>query len=238
MQSPYEFELQENCTSCQYCSDGFFCRIPKEELAALQRIKFSLACPSGTPLFLKGQPCRGIYILCSGRVKLSTSSHDGNTLILRIAKPGDVLGLGAIVSGSLHNTSAETGQSCQLNFVKGPDFLHFLEHNGEARMHSAVHLSHECQQGYQQFRSFMMSTAPERVARLIIDWSQDDFDVAGLNGIKISLTHDEIAQIIGASRETVTRTLTDFRNRHIAELHDSRLIIRDLPALRQIASAA
>ena len=123
MHSPYGMELVENCLACNLCSEGFFCRLPKADMEAFQKIKFTLAYPAGATLFTEGQPCRGIYILCKGRVKLSSTSSEGQTLIFKIAQPGEVLGLNAAVSGIPHPTTAETGQPCQLNFVKGTTFL-------------------------------------------------------------------------------------------------------------------
>ena len=103
-------------------------------------------------------------------------------------------------------------------------------------MHAAIHLSRECQQAYQQLRSFVMRSAPERIARLMLDWSHGGVGMEAAHGIKVALTHDEIGQIIGMSRETVTRTLADFRKQHIAELHGSTLLIEDMPALQQLAN--
>ncbi len=237
MQSPYGMELVEDCLACNLCSEGFFCRLPKAEMEAFQKIKFTLAYPAGATLFVEGQACRGIYILCRGRVKLSSSSSQGQTLIFRIAKPGDVLGLNATVSRTPHNTTAETGQSCQLNFVKQADFLQFLTEHRDACMHAAIHLSRECQQAYRQLRSFVMSSAPERIARLMLDWSLAGTGSPTTHRIKVALTHDEIGQIIGMSRETVTRTLADFRKQHIAVLHGSTLLIQDAIALQRLASA-
>jgi CRP/FNR family transcriptional regulator, cyclic AMP receptor protein len=82
--------------------------------------------------------------------------------------------LNATVSGVPHETTAETGQPCQLNFVKRDDFLKFLTEHGDACMHAAIHMSRECQQAYQQLRSFVATSAPERIARLMLDWSHDD----------------------------------------------------------------
>lgn len=76
------------------------------------------------------QACRGIYFLCKGRVKLSATSKEGHTLIFKIAQPGEVLGLNAIISGTSHETTAEAGQPCQLNFVHRDDFLKFLTKHG------------------------------------------------------------------------------------------------------------
>ena len=237
MQSPYGFELVEDCLSCKLCSEGFFCDLPKTEKEAFQKIKFTVAYPAGAILFAEGQACRGVYILCKGRVKLSATSSAGQTLIFKIARPGEVLGLNATLSGGVHETTAETGQACQLNFVKKDDFVKFLTEYGDACMHAAIHLSHECQQAYQHLRSFVMSSAPERIARLMLDWSQGDSGMATAHGIKVALTHDEIGQIIGMSRETVTRTLATFRKQHIAELHGSTLLIQDMSAVQKLAGA-
>ncbi len=235
MHAPYGMELVENCLSCNLCSKGFFCRLPKPEMEAFQKIKFTLAYPAGATLFVEGQACRGIYILCKGRVKLSATSSEGQILILKIAKPGAVLGLNATVSGTPYDTTAETGQPCQLNFVKQAEFLQFLKEHRAASMQAAIHLSRECQQAYQQLRSFAMRSAPERIARLMLDWSHGDSGMTTAHGIKVALTHDEIGQIIGMSRETVTRTLANFRKQHIAEIHGSTLLIQNLPAIQKLA---
>jgi len=80
-----------------------------------------------------------------------------------------------------------------------------------------------------------MRSAPQRIARLMLDWSHEDAGTASGRKIKVALTHEEIGQIIGMSRETVTRTLADFRKRRIAELHGSTLMIENTPALQELA---
>jgi CRP/FNR family transcriptional regulator len=143
--------------------------------------------------------------------------------------------LNATISGAAHETTAETGQTCQLNFVKRDDFLKFLTEHGDACLHAAIDLSHECQQAYHHLRSFVMTSAPQRIARLILDWSLEDSGVATAHGMKVALTHDEIGQIIGMSRETVTRTLANFRMQRIAELHGSTLVIQNMAAVQRLA---
>ena len=103
-------------------------------------------------------------------------------------------------------------------------------------MQAAIHLSRECQRAYQNLRSFVMSSAPQRIARLMLDWSHEDTGLANTRGIKVALSHEEIGQIIGMSRETVTRILADFRKQQIAELHGSTLRIQNAPALRELAT--
>ena len=237
MHSPYGMELVEDCLSCKLCSAGFFCHLPKSVMEAFQPIKFTIGYPAGATLFVEGQTCRGIYILCRGRVKLSANSSAGQTIILKVSQPGEVLGLNATLSGIPHETTAETGQPCQLNFVNRDDFLKFITQHGDACMHAAIHVSRECQQAYSQLRSFTMSSASQRVARLMLDWSQDDSGMATAKGIQVALTHEEMAQIIGMSRETVTRTLATLRKQHIAELQGSTLLIQNMAAIHKLAGA-
>jgi CRP/FNR family transcriptional regulator len=235
MHSPYGMALVDDCLSCKLCSEGFFCHLPKAVMQAFQPLKFTLAFPAGATLFVEGQACRGIYILCRGRVKLSANSSDGKTIILKVCQPGEVLGLNATLAGIPHETTAETGQPCQLNFVKQDAVLRFLTQHGDACVHAAIQVSRECQQAYQQLRSFTMSSASQRVARLMLDWSHDDSGMATAHGIKVALTHDEIAQIIGMSRETVTRTLATLRKQNIAELQGSTLLIQNMAAIHHLA---
>ncbi len=237
MQSPYGMTLVEDCLSCKLCSKGFFCHLPKAVMEAFQLIKFTIGYPPGATLFVEGQSCRGIYMLCRGRVKLSVTSSDGHTIILKISQPGEVLGLNAAIAEVPYETTAETGQPCQVNFVKRADFLKFLAEHGDASMHAAMQVGSDCQQAYQQLRSLTMSSSSQRMARLILEWSQEDSGVATAHGIKVALTHDEIAQIIGMSRETVTRTLASFRKQGIAELHGSTLLIQNMSVIHQLAGA-
>jgi CRP/FNR family transcriptional regulator, cyclic AMP receptor protein len=170
-----------------------------------------------------------------GRVKLSVTSTEGRTLIFKIAKPGEVLGLNAALSGSPHETTAETGQPCQVNFVMRDDFIKFLTENGDACMHAAIQVSNECQTAHQQLRSFTRNSASERIARLMLGWAQHKPGKVTPRGIKVALTHEEIAQIIGMSRETVSRTLAIFRKQQIATINGSTLLIQNMTAIQKLA---
>ena len=104
-------------------------------------------------------------------------------------------------------------------------------------MHAAIQVGNDCQQAYQQIRSLTTSSSSQRMARLILEWSQEDLGLATAHGIKVALTHDEMAQMIGMSRETVTRTLASFRKQGIAELRGSTLLIQNMSAIHHLAGA-
>ena len=107
VRTPYGLEIIENCLACPHREERLFCNLPDAGVKSLASITSSAAYPKGATLFVEGQPARGVFILCSGRVKLSTSSADGKTLILRIAEPGEVLGLPATVTGTCYELTAK-----------------------------------------------------------------------------------------------------------------------------------
>jgi len=166
MSSPYGLQISENCLFCKLRHSGFFCDLPKGALEDLEKVKYASAFPQGAVLFVEGQAPRGIYIICSGRVKLTTTSRDGKTLILRIAQAGEVLGLHGTVSGKPYELTAETLQPCQLDFIKRDDFLKFLQHHADACLNAVQHLSENCQTAYEMIRSLGLShSVSEKLAR-------------------------------------------------------------------------
>ena len=108
-------------------------------------------------------------MLCQGRAKLSATSKDGRTLILQIAKP-EVLGLQATVMNETYELTVKTMQPCQLNFVKRETFLRFLKEHGDACLHAAEHLGHDCGNAYELIPSTGLShSVSERLARLLLE---------------------------------------------------------------------
>jgi len=238
MSTPYGIQITESCLICKLRTSGFFCDLPKQSLEDLEKIKYASAYPQGAVLFVEGQAPRGVYIVCSGRVKLSTTSRDGKTLILRIANAGEVLGLHATVSGKPYELTAEALQPCQLDFIRRDDFLRFLQNHGNACLHAAQHLSKNCQSAYEMIRSLGLShSVSEKLARLLLEWAHDGESTQEGIRIKVALTHEEIAQLIGTSRETVTRVLGEFRDKQLAQLRGSTLLIRDRSGLERLIGA-
>src|ERR1700687_5656728 len=99
MRSPYGLQIIENCVTCPHKESRLFCDLAPAALQRLSEITASATYPKGATLFVEGQSSRGVFVLCAGHVKLSTSSSDGKTLILRISAPGDLLGLLATLFG-------------------------------------------------------------------------------------------------------------------------------------------
>jgi CRP/FNR family cyclic AMP-dependent transcriptional regulator len=233
---PYGLPVVDNCMTCKLRGSGSFCRLSPGPTKALDEIKHATAYPEGAVVFMEGQAARGVYVLCQGRAKLMTTNRDGRTLILKIAEPGEILGLHAIISGRPYECTVETLQPSQLAFVRRDDFLRFLNENGEACLQAAQSLSRDCQAAYDAIRSIgLCHSVSEKLGRLLLQWSANGRNGDGVIRVKVSLTHEEIAELIGSSRETVTRTLGEFKKQRIAELIGSTLIIRNKEALERLA---
>lgn len=238
MRGPYGFDMTESCDSCKLRKSGFFCSLTPKASKDFDAMKSVSAYPEGAVLFLEKQEARGVFVICEGEVKLSISSSEGKTLILRIAKAGEILGLMAVLSGTPYEITAETLRPCQLAYVRREDFLKFTAQHPEASQAVVKQLSSNYRGACDQLRTVgLAATAGERLARLLLGWSADAEETKLGARITVPLTHEEIAECIGSSRETVTRTLSDFKSRNLVSIKGSTLLIADRAGLQNFVTA-
>jgi CRP/FNR family transcriptional regulator len=171
-------------------------------------------------------------------VKLSICSTSGKTLITKIVEPGEVLGLSATVSGKPSELTAETVDPCQINFVKRDAFLRFLTEHNDVCLKVAEQLSEKYNSACHEIRTLGLShSAADKLAALLLDWcASNGQSTVTEPRVKLALTHEEIAQRIGTSRETVTRLFADLKNRQILQSDASTLLIRNKAALRAMVT--
>src|ERR1700747_3472316 len=175
MRAPYGLEIIENCMSCPHREDKLFCNLSAPAVHRLAAITSAAVYPKGATLFVEGQSPRGVFILCSGRVKLSTTSADGRTLILRISETGEVLGLPASVTGKPYELTADVIEPTQANFIPRQDFLNFLRDHGEAALRVAQQLGEIYHSAVAEMRTIGLShSAGEKLARFLLELCADD----------------------------------------------------------------
>jgi CRP/FNR family transcriptional regulator, cyclic AMP receptor protein len=235
MKTPYGLEIIENCSQCFCRKAGFFCGLSSGVVESLDQVSHHSTMPAGAILFVEGQISRGIFILCSGKVKLSTASREGKVLILKTVEAGEVLGLSAAVSGASYEMTAETAMPCQLNFVGRKDLLEMLHAHSEVGVNAAQSLSSDFQSAYRDIRDLVMARSSEgKLARLLLSFSPKQTGCDELH-LKSVMTHEEMAQRIGSSRETVTRLLTELKRKQLIRLDGPTLVIRSRIALETLA---
>jgi CRP/FNR family transcriptional regulator, cyclic AMP receptor protein len=238
MNTPYGLEIVENCLSCKLRKDHWFCGLSADVLKLLSAASHLSTYPGGAVLFVEGQTPRGAFVLCSGKAKLSTTSREGKVLILKIAEAGEVLGLSAVISGEPFELTAETAGPCQINFVERETLVRLIEKNGEFGLHASQALSREFQSAYRDIHDLVLArSSAGKLARLLLSWTpiREQFEPPEIR-VRASLTHEEMAQMIGSSRETVTRLLSDLKKKELIRLDGSTLVIRNRTALEALAA--
>ncbi len=233
----FRVEVENACSDCDSKERHTFCDLPKETLSVFDYVSFNSFFPQGTKLFGEGQIPRGVFIICSGRAKLSIGSSNGKAL-MRVAEAGDVLGLSATLTGQPYEASAEMIHGGQVNFIRRDSLLNLLKKSPEVGMRVAEHLTRDYFNVHEQVKTLALSdSVAEKLAKLILTWMRKTgvFTEQGIL-LKISLTHGEIAQMIGVSRETVTRLLGEWRMKGIIQIKGSNLFITDKQALKEIAN--
>lgn len=227
-----------DCIRCEHRTLRTFCNLDEAALNAYAAIGMERSFARGVILFEEGGRSESVFVICTGQVKLFCTSKEGKTLILRIAMPGDVLGLGAVISGSAYEVTAETLQPTEIKSIGREPFLAFLEQYGEGSLHAAKALSDDYKAAFFDARRLALSgSAAGRLAGVLLDWGK----TAALCGklemrFTMALTHEELANMVGSSRETVTRMLTRFKKEELIQMRGSSILIL-APALMEQLSA-
>ena len=236
MNTPYGLSVVENCTTCKLRKDGWYCSLPEELMKAFSGHSHLTTYPGGAVLFVAGQLPRGAFVVCSGKVKLSTTSKEGKVLVMKIAEDGDVIGLSAVISGEAYEVTAETLTPCLINLVEREGLLRLMERSGELGLRSALAVSREFQAAYRDINDLVLvRSSSGKLARLLLSWAGAETPTSEDARIQTPATHEEMAQRIGSSRETVTRLLSELRKKDWIKFDGPTLVIKNRQGLQQMA---
>jgi CRP/FNR family transcriptional regulator, cyclic AMP receptor protein len=219
-----------------YMKGEFFSALSPAALADFDTLVVPISHPANNVLFSETQPNAGVMVVVEGEVKLSINSSDGRRLSLRIAKPGEVLGFSSTLSGNAYEMTADTLYPAKIAHVSRQAFLHFMARHPEVYEVVTREISRSFNLACEQLRMVGLSTSvPERLARLLLGWSDEAPQQEKGARCRVSLTHEQIGEFIGASRETVTRTLSIFKNRRLVAQHGCTITIPSRVALEHYA---
>ena len=235
MNAPYGLEIIENCCDCGESGKGYFCEFSQPALDALTKVGHKSVLPAGAILFVEGQTPRGVFIICSGKVHLSTTSREGKILILKTAGAGEALGTSAAVSGVNYETTAETAMPCHLTFVDRKHFVELIQTHPEIALQTAQCISRDYQSAYHDIHDLVLTrSSAGKLARLLLSQVRA-LEEPDAPCKPTPMTHEEMAMRIGASRETVTRLISSLRRKRLIRLDGPMLVIKDRTALEALA---
>ena len=217
LRGPYNLKVVENCFGCVTRAEGLFCQLPHNALTELNNLRQTSFYPRGALLCVEGQPTRGLFFICAGQAKLYVNSAEGQSLTLRTVEEGEVVGLSSLIADESYPATAETLCPSQVGFLPRLAFLQLMRAHPDVSLRVAKHLSMELNKAWQQTR--MLALAPDTHAKLtqfLFEWARVHGHVAA-EGLRITLhmTHEEIARNIGASRESVSRIFSDWKQRGV-----------------------
>ena len=238
MRAPYGLNILDNCQTCPLRTEHLFCNLSPQAAQRLNEIKSTAVYPKGAMLFIEGQQPRGVFVLCTGKTKLSTTSRDGKTIITKISEGGDVLGLNAVISNRPYEVTSEMMEPGQANFIPRDSLLHFLKEFPEVAVKVAQQLSRNYFTAYEEIRTLGLAASPsEKFAKLLLAWSSKSTAGDDSAQVKLTLTHEEVAEMIGTTRETVSRLFSEFKKKQLMQLKGATLVIRSRVALEKIVQS-
>jgi CRP/FNR family transcriptional regulator len=226
--------ILDNCMTCPARKERLFCGMSPVAMEKLNQMKSTAVYPDSAVLFIEGQRSRGVFILCSGRAKLSTTSKSGKTVITNISEPGDILGLSATISNYPYEVTAEMLEPGQVNFISSESLLHLLRTNNDVAVRIAQILSLRYHAAHEEVRTLGLTRSPSaKFAKLLLSWCPANATNDSAQ-VKVILRHHEIAEMIGTTRETVTRLFTEFTKKRLLQRKGATLVLRDKLALAQM----
>ena len=219
--------------------NGLFCALPATVLEDLDRIRHSMFYPAGGVLFSESEAPRGLFILCSGTIKLTATSNGGKTITLGFAAPGEAIGLGAVIGNTPHKFTAEALERSEISLISGPEFRQFLRSHGEVAFRVAEHLSVELDRMIGQNR--LLALAPNARARLawfLTRWAeQHGQKTEEGQRIFLNLSQEALGEAAGMTRETVNRLLAELQRSGLIQVKGSAVYMLQPEELRRIALA-
>ncbi len=237
MIAPYGLRILDNCVSCPVKKARPFCNLPLPAAQRLNEIKSTAVYSKGTMLFLEGQRPRGVFVLCMGRAKLSTSSREGKTIITKIAEAGDLLGLNAMISNVPYEVTAEMMEPGQANFIPREPLILMMREFPDVALRIAQQLNRNYFTAHEEIRTLGLATSSERFAKLLLQWSIKTTQDNGSSQIRLTLTQEEIAEVIGTTRETVARLFANFKKKQLLQVQGETLVIHSRFALEQMVQS-
>jgi len=233
-----ESKREGNCRSRVKRAGEFFSKLTPSALEDFRSMEHPSSYPANVVLFAEGEPVRALCVILEGEVRLSINSSEGKRLSLRIAREGDVIGLSSTFSGTPYDMTAETLYPSKIAFIERREFLNFLVRHPDAHQSVTEELGRQMSQACSQLRTLgLSSSAPERLARLLLEWSDRGQAKESESRMRFSLTHEEIGDFIGTTRETVSRTLSTFKSRHLVAFQGCMMTIPSRAALADYAHA-
>ncbi len=223
-------------TDCIERNDTVFKNLTDQEKEKLREEKNCRLYKKGAEIYHESSRTNGMYCINSGVVKIYKTGIDGREQIVYFAKPGDIIGYRSILSGDLACSSAKALQDSELCFIPGDLLISLIRSNGDFALDVLQQSCKELGEANSYITDIAQKTVRERLAEVLIKL-KDNFGVNENNELGISLTREELANIVGTATESVIRLLSEFKQDELIDLKGRKIKILDTKKLEKISNA-
>ncbi len=223
---------------CKHCSNRFnsvFCKTENDAMREIEALKICSTYKKGEIIFKEGSYAGGVYCINAGKIKLSMMGDEGKEQIVRMAKPGDIIGYKALLSGERYSSTATTIEDSNVCFIPKDIFLVILKKDAALSFEMMRLLSNELKRAEEKITHLAQKPVRERMAETIL-FLKETYGLDSENHVNVMLTREEIANLVGTATETAIRLLSEFNKDHIIELSGKKIKILDNSKLTKTAN--
>ena len=234
----YKNKTYTDCRECVARGMSLFCGcLSDKELNEFMEIKKIHIYDKHDFIFHEDTPSHGIYILCSGRIKLTNSSRFGQQQILKIVSAGEIIEKNGLYNTGKHTVTAETLEKSEVTFFEGEDFLNLLKRHSDLSLRIINVLSQELEQVQQKINQLTFKDAKGRLALILLDLAKS-YGVKNSEGVDLGivLKREEIAEMTGIALETAVRLLSQFKKEGIIKIEGKQITLLNEPKLQTLSN--
>jgi CRP/FNR family transcriptional regulator, polysaccharide utilization system transcription regulator len=220
------------CEDCTSRFNNIFRHLTPEELEMISLDKNCEPYKKGSVVYHEGNRISGCYCVSSGIIKIYKTGIDGKEQIVTFAKKGDIIGFRSVLSGELACTTAKVIEDAHLCYIPGDTLIHLFKNNGEFSMDLMQLACKELGEANAYITDIAQKTVRERLAEVLLHL-KNNFDLDNEQFLQITLTREELANIVGTATESVIRLLSEFKSDKLIELHGRRIKLLDIKGLKK-----
>jgi len=222
------------CEQCIVREFSSLKALNKDELIKLAECKTSYTIKKGNPIFEEGDIVNGIYCVTSGACKLSKLSPNGKDQIIKLVKAGELLGQRSIISDEPANLSAVALEDMEVCFIPKSEVINMFDNNNQFSMNMMKTICRDLKEASEHMISISQKTVKERLAETLV-YLEESFGKNVDGSLRIQLSREELAGMIGTATESCIRLLSDFNKIGLIGLIGKKIIIKDIAKLKRIA---
>jgi len=230
------YDAIPSCEGCAREQDTIFKYLTPEEYVQLEEEKLCHIYKRGTVLFNEGSRTNGFYCIHKGIIKIYKTGIDGREQIIAFAQKGDIVGYRSILSGELACSSAKVIEEAVVCFIPGETLISLVKNNGNFSLALMQTTCRELGEANSFITDIAQKTVRERLAEILLQL-RDTFKYDNDGVLQISLTREELANIVGTATESVIRLLSEFKHDKLIDLNGRKIKLLDIKRLEKIANA-